>query len=263
MILRLGLYISAAFFLSLSAMSQNSLKEVPKGWHLLDLNKDGVYGIGVEKAYETILKNKKPKQQVIVAVIDSGVDTAHEDLKEILWVNPKEVPGNGIDDDKNGYVDDVHGWNFLGNKDGRNVTKDSYEAARIYYSYRKKYADKLPDSTTLSLVQRAQFRMYLRAKDQIESQAKESAMIVMILKNIVEKLPAADSILRSALVKETYTGDELLPFKPTTSEQSKSKNVMLGLFQQTQQMDVTNKQLINDITEYYGGEKSKVDMLDK
>ena len=110
--------------------------------------------------------------------------------------------------------------------------------------------------------QLGQLRMYLKAKNQIESQAKESAMIVMILKNIVEKLPAADSILRTAMGKETYTGDQLLPFKPSTSEQSKSKNIMLGLFQQTQQMDVTNKQMISDISEYYNGEKSKVDMLE-
>ena len=263
MIVRQVTLIFASVFFSLSAMSQNSLKEVSRGWHLMDLKQDGVYGIGVEKAYETILKNKKPKQVVIVAVIDSGVDTTHEDLKPVLWVNPKEIPGNGIDDDKNGYIDDIHGWNFLGNKDGRNVTKDSYEAARIYYSYKKKYEAKIADSAKLNAEELAQLRMYLRAKTQIESQAKESAMIVLILKSIVEKLPAADSILRSAMSKDIYTGDELLPFKPSTAEQSKSKNIMLGLFQQTQQMDVTNKQLIGDISEYYNGEKSKVDMVEK
>jgi cell wall-associated protease len=263
MIVRRIIIVVASVLFTLTSVAQNSLKEVPHGWHLMDLKEDGVYGIGVEKAYQTILKNKKPKQLVIVAVIDSGVDTTHEDLKSVLWVNPNEIPGNGIDDDKNGYIDDVHGWNFLGNKDGRNVSKDSYEAARVYYSYRKKYEGKIPDSTKMNPEQLGQLRMYLRAKDQIESQAKESSMIVLILKNIVEKLPVADSILRTAMGKETYTGDQLLPFKPSTAEQSKSKNIMLGLFQQTQQMDVTNKQMISDISEYYGGEKSKVEMLEK
>ena len=65
---------------------------------------------------------------MIVAIIDSGVDAEHEDLKEIMWTNPGEVAGNGIDDDKNGYVDDIHGWNFIGNKDGRNVGPDNLEA---------------------------------------------------------------------------------------------------------------------------------------
>jgi subtilisin family serine protease len=76
------------------------------------------------------LKSKK----IIVAVIDSGIDTLHEDLKPILWRNPKEIPGNKIDDDKNGYVDDIYGWNFIGGKDGRNVKTDSYEGAVLYHS---------------------------------------------------------------------------------------------------------------------------------
>jgi subtilisin family serine protease len=87
---------------------------------------------------------------VIVAVIDSGVDTAHEDLKNVLWRNKKEIPGNGIDDDKNGYVDDVYGWNFLGGRDGRNVDQDSYEAARVYHQFKSKYEGKNIDRSSLS-----------------------------------------------------------------------------------------------------------------
>src|SRR5437867_4556190 len=97
-------------------------RELPKGWHLSDKERDGFYGISLDKAYEFVKGN--PSKTVVVAVIDSGIDTLHEDLKEILWVNPKEIPGNGIDDDKNGYIDDIHGWNFLGGKDGRNVKED-------------------------------------------------------------------------------------------------------------------------------------------
>ena len=82
------------------------------------------------------VKGKK-STPVIVAVIDSGIDTLHEDLKPVLWTNTKEKPGNGIDDDGNGYVDDLHGWNFLGGRDGRNVKEDSYEAARVYHKYKE------------------------------------------------------------------------------------------------------------------------------
>ena len=88
--------------------------EVPKGWHMMDKATTGYYGLSVDKAYQFVKTKKLKSKTVIVAVIDSGIDTLHEDLKAVLWKNPKEIPGNGIDDDKNGYVDDIYGWNFLG-----------------------------------------------------------------------------------------------------------------------------------------------------
>jgi len=248
---------------SMPLMAQTAVKETPKGWHLLDYMKDGLYGIGVEKAYENLLKDKKSKQTVVVAVIDSGIDTTHEDLKAVLWKNPKEIPGNNIDDDKNGYVDDIYGWNFLGGKDGRNVTKDSYEAARVYYKYKKKFGASVTDESKLSAEELESLKNYRKAKDQIESQAKEASMYVVFLKNIVEKLPSADSVLRKAIGKELYTGDDLMKFKPSTADESRAKNTMMGLFQQTQQMDNSNKVLIEGITEFYSGEKSKIEAAEK
>ncbi|MFT5738621.1 MAG: subtilisin family serine protease [Maribacter sp.] len=84
-----------------------------KNWGHLDLVKDTIPGMSVDRAYAEIIKNKKGKT-VIVAVIDSGIDIDHEDLNGVLWTNKKEKPNNGIDDDNNGYIDDIHGWNFLG-----------------------------------------------------------------------------------------------------------------------------------------------------
>jgi subtilisin family serine protease len=83
-------------------------------WSQLDLVKDTVPGMSVDKAYAELLKGKKGTK-VIVGIVDSGVDINHEDLKSVIWTNPKEIAGNNIDDDKNGYIDDIHGWNFLGN----------------------------------------------------------------------------------------------------------------------------------------------------
>lgn len=110
---------------------------VPKDWFLRDPEIDKVQGLSVEKAYSTLLKDK-PSRTIIVAVIDSGVDFDHEDLKEVMWVNPKEIPGNGIDEDKNGYIDDIYGWNFIGGKNG-NVKQDTYELTREYVRLRGKY----------------------------------------------------------------------------------------------------------------------------
>jgi len=95
--------------LKVSLLTQNELKI----WSNLDLVKDTIPGMSVEKAYSDIIKNKKGKT-VIVAVIDSATDIDHEDLDDVLWTNKGEIPNNGKDDDNNGYIDDVHGWNFIG-----------------------------------------------------------------------------------------------------------------------------------------------------
>ncbi len=97
-----------------SPLKVTDLTEVEKNnWGHLDLVKDTIPGMAVDKAYKELIKGKKGKK-VIVAVIDSGIDIDHEDLDGVIWTNTKEVPNNGKDDDKNGYVDDIHGWNFLG-----------------------------------------------------------------------------------------------------------------------------------------------------
>ncbi|KOS06981.1 peptidase S8 [Flavobacterium akiainvivens] len=88
-------------------------------WSHLDLVNDSVPGMSVDRAYE-LLKGRKATK-VVVGVIDSGVDIEHPDLKDVIWTNTKEIPNNGIDDDKNGYIDDVHGWNFLGDVEHENM----------------------------------------------------------------------------------------------------------------------------------------------
>src|SRR5690349_16579146 len=88
----------------------------PQNWFLLDPKTDHYYGVSAERAYNELLQGKT-SSTVIVAVIDGGVDVTHEDLKNKIWINPNEIPDKHIDDDKNGYVDDVYGWNFIGGKD--------------------------------------------------------------------------------------------------------------------------------------------------
>src|SRR3954468_17471041 len=110
------------------------------GWHLLDQKKDGYMGISLDEAYD-LLKGRK-STTVIVAVIDSGIDTTHEDLKTILWKNEKEIAGNGKDDDGNGYIDDIHGWNFDGAADGTNLQRNSHEVERVYHRWKNDFEGK-------------------------------------------------------------------------------------------------------------------------
>ena len=119
-------------------------QEPPKNWFNLDPVQDQVNGVSTEKTYQELLAGKT-SNKVIVAVIDSGIDIEHEDLRDVVWVNEDEIPDNGIDDDNNGYIDDVYGWNFIGGKDGENVDKDTYEITREYKRLRTKYEGKTAD----------------------------------------------------------------------------------------------------------------------
>ncbi|MBW7937006.1 MAG: peptidase S8, partial [Flavobacteriales bacterium] len=141
-----------------------SFAQPQPGWMLMDAEKDGVHGISEEKAYQ-LLANRKPRK-VVVAVIDSGVDIYHEDLKDVIWTNPGEIPDNGIDDDHNGYIDDIHGWNFIGGKDGSHVNQDSYEITRLYVQLKKKYAGKSVDQ--IAKKDKKEFALFEAVKKQID-----------------------------------------------------------------------------------------------
>lgn len=106
------------------------LAEAPTDWQLLDPTTDRVPGTAARRATQELLRGRKPQRTIVVAVIDGGVDTAHVALRANLWTNPREVAGNGKDDDGNGYVDDIHGWNFLGGANGENVNWDQLELTR-------------------------------------------------------------------------------------------------------------------------------------
>ena len=236
-------------------------KETPKGWHLMDKEKDGYYGISLQKAYEFV-KGKK-STPIIVAVIDSGIDTLHEDLKEVLWHNPKEIPNNGIDDDNNGYVDDFYGWNFLGGKDGRNVTQDSYEGARVYHKLKVKYADKKIDPSTLSDEEKEEYKMWLKSKSRIEGDVVAGGIDLLLLKKALTASRKNDSILKVAIGKEVYSGKDLEQFTPTTPESKSARNGFLYLFKANDMMDQTNKEFLEGFSEYLSGEERKAEAKDK
>ncbi|MGY3214730.1 S8 family serine peptidase [Mucilaginibacter sp. HD30] len=133
-----GPVLVGAFLTTFGGFAQQAPKaDAPKNWHTLDLKTDGYYGISLNQAYK-LVQGKKSKT-VVMATIDSGIDTAQNDLKGILWVNTKEIPGNGKDDDKNGYIDDIHGWNFLGGPGGKCDYTETTEEVREYNRLKPKY----------------------------------------------------------------------------------------------------------------------------
>ena len=235
-----GTALAMAFTgLGLAGFAQTS---APNGWHLKDQKGSGLYGISLDKAYQFV-KGKKG-QTVIVAVIDSGIDTLHEDLKQVLWTNPKEVPGNGIDDDGNGYVDDVHGWNFLGGRDGRNVKEDSYEAARVYHAGKAKFEN--ASEATLTGQELADYKEWKRARESVVSGVDENEMAM--IRQIYPNLKKGDSIIAKDLGKEEYSGKELQAYDAKAKEASMAKSIILSICAANgNNFDITNKMLLDDI----------------
>jgi subtilisin family serine protease len=218
---------------------------LPKNWHLLDYSPDGYQGINLAKAYNHLSNHRRKSKKVIVAVIDSGIDTLHEDLKPVLWKNPKEVPGNGKDDDKNGYVDDIHGWNFIGGKDGRNVKEDSYEAARVFHKLKGKWENFQGTETELSPTDKKEYKSFLKAKEAI--QGEESGEQLAFMLNLQPKLTRGDSAIRAELGKQKYTAADLKEFKPSTPEGKNMRMFLLRVSGSNDNADITNEQMLEEI----------------
>lgn len=155
--------IVLAAVLCASFFNAQTTEKRPDNWFNLDPTIDKVNGVSSERAYKELLKDKK-STTVIVGVLDSGVDYNHEDLKDVMWTNPGEIAGNGIDDDKNGYVDDIHGWNFLGNKDGRNVECENLESTRLVRKLKPKYEGKT-EADFSTKEEKKELKLYLEAKE--------------------------------------------------------------------------------------------------
>lgn len=172
-------------------------------WSHLDIVTDTIPGMSVDRAYAELLKDKKGKK-VIVGIVDSGVDIEHEDLKSVVWTNKKEIPGNGIDDDKNGYIDDIHGWNFLGD-----ITKENLEYERIIAN------KNLVDEAT-----------YQEAKALNDKKIVTSTNGKANLEEMSSDASKADEVMTKHLGKSDYSIEELNAINSQDAEISKSKMML-------------------------------------
>jgi cell wall-associated protease len=211
-------------------------------WQLLDYGQDSVYGASVNRAYKELLKGKA-SHQVIVAVIDEGVDISHEDLQGHIWTNKREIPGNSIDDDKNGYIDDIHGWNFLGGKDGKNIYATNSEADR-------EYARLLPEFSVMDSALASHEKDYTYFQKVKKEHLKDSVgrdflayKLVENVENVIPKLSSADSLLKSAIQKQIIYYKDIDSFESKDSIADKSRKFVLGFYGE---IGATNKSISLD-----------------
>ena len=196
------------------------------------------YGMSTDIAYKKFL-NAKKSTTVVVAVIDSGVDIEHEDLKGVIWTNEDEIPNNGIDDDKNGYIDDVHGWNFLGNSKGENVDQEQLEMTRIYSRYDKKYSGK--SYVDLNDEEKKEYDLYKEVRAEVEKNLTNNGKTLSNIEKALEIYGPANEKLKKHFGGK-YTTKDLKSAKKNpdlASDAEKMKKVggMEGIEQMTGYID--------------------------
>ncbi|NGP88514.1 S8 family serine peptidase [Aliifodinibius halophilus] len=207
----------------------STLEKPPQNWHHLDESQTQFRGISSKQAYQSILKKKKPQKEVVVAVIDGGVDTNHEDLKDNIWVNTDEIPNNQKDDDQNGYVDDIHGWNFVGGPDGKNVDDDTFELTRIYRRLNKQF--KNIDTTSLSGDQNQQYNYYQEIRSDYEAEVKKLYRQYSNITSLEQNKKRANDILVAHFGSLDYTHKQVEELQPSNRQLNFAKNVMSYVFE--------------------------------
>lgn len=213
------IFVSALLLSTIVFTGQTSKR--PDNWFNLDPTNDKVNGVSTERTYKELLKDKK-STTVIVGVIDSGVDYNHEDLKNVMWTNPGEIPGNNIDDDKNGYVDDIHGWNFIGGKDGKNVDADNLEMTRLMRSLKPKYEGK-NESDFKTKQEKKEFKLYQAVKEDYALTKDKFEGGYNQLKFIIDGLAGLNTKLKDEYKVEKVTAIELEKFSATDKTDKQMK----------------------------------------
>jgi subtilisin family serine protease len=227
------------FFLLLSQPGNTSLLTEKidtlhtREWIHLDPMDDDIAGVSLNKAYQ--LLDGRLSNTVLVAVIDSGFDLDHEDLKDKYWINEDEIPNNGIDDDKNGYIDDIHGWNFIGGPE-ENVIYDTYELTREFNRLKPEYENEENGSGK-------EYEYWLKIRDEFESSRAKSEETLANYSEIISNIP------RYYMLLQSYLDVDTLSFEIINSIESKDSIINKA------------KAQIGKLLNYLGGDVSSETMI--
>ncbi len=229
--LKAGLF-ALVLGIATSVVAQNKGTEEPKApvslqWQHGDAASDNIIGVSSLKAINDLVKDKKPTP-IVVAVLDSGTETFHPDLKNNLWTNTDELPGNGIDDDKNGYIDDMHGWSFIGGKDG-DVSGDNLEFTRIYKGLKDKFEGK--EAASIAKADKKEYERYLKFKAGYEDRVKKAKEEKAQFDQFYAVFQMADGMMKGATGKDEYTVEDLKALQPKDEMTSGFREMMVQVME--------------------------------
>jgi subtilisin family serine protease len=237
-------WIAFATLFAFTGTNHVSGQKVPENWHHLDKSKDGYLGLSTAEMYKTLAG--KSSKTVVVAVLDGGVDVKHEDLKDIVWVNPGEIPGNGKDDDGNGYIDDIHGWNFIGGKNGDNVHYDQLEAARLVAHYKKKFAN--ADPSKLSKKERKEYDKFKKIEKDVTEKQTETSANYALYSGILESV----NKVVMAIGKKEITVKDIENFKSDDPSLSRASRILVSMMSEGATVEEVKGQIKEGVDYFYG-----------
>jgi subtilisin family serine protease len=208
------------------AAATEPITVVPDRWWMLDAEADGVVGASVDRAYREVLAAREPRRTIIVAVIDSGIDVEHEDLSGSLWRNPRETE-NGADDDGDGLVDDVIGWNFIGGPDGRHVDDDTYEVTRLFAAC-ERLLGRMPPAASPP-AERVEQAECPRIAADFEEKRRENEQMLAQLQQMDAAVEAIIAILSGQLGADSLTVENVRALTPLRSDVRQARQMYLEL----------------------------------
>lgn len=236
-----------------------------KTWYHKDFATTKVYGVNTDNAYNFLESKGLKPRTIIVGVLDSGVEVDHPGLAQNMWKNPNEIPNNGIDDDKNGYVDDIYGWNFIGGKNG-DIDADNLEVTRMVKKYQSVFEG--TDSTKNKANQEKmpeEYAMYLKSKKLFDEKATEAKRNYQYFSGFSQAIPSIVKTLNG----KTLTKENLSTIKPNGQEDSRNLQILNSLLQDPKnvgkkpdEVEKTLRDEIKDALKHYDSQATKHYNLD-
>ena len=233
--------IAAAFLASFSfAFAQDKMQDNDlKTWYHKDFSTTNVYGVNTDNAYKFLESKGLKPRTIVVGVLDSGVEVDHPGLINNMWKNPNEIPNNGIDDDKNGYVDDIYGWNFIGGKTA-DVDADNLEVTRMVKKYQPIFegTDSAKNRANQAKMPE-EYAIYQKSKKLYDEKGSEAKQYYHYFSGFNNAIPSIVKTLNG----KTLTKANLAAIKPASQEDNRNLQILNSLVQDAGNVGKTPKEV--------------------